>query len=624
MKQSSTRKGFRSQFKHSVTPQNGYKNALEEARKTMSDLSVAVREKSLPFDSRLSKASIDDCITSLISSRIYNKFHVKSRDLPDLTSAAIMDFTKYDRGLKLRMSRFSMTCSPEVFTVRRRLLKMLKNYFLNFNEDIDVGPGETYITSHGHTSLISKLSDIDHWTTTPNCLYDTHRLIYENRGLKAAARKHIGVISRKETAFLWSLYGKHPDPGYAIFCHHLDKKVLKIVTGSRGTTVPKNNEKERFINIEALFPMILQRYVASAIKRCLTSEGYGLERNEKVPGSVDRQVIHRRLIRFSRYATIDFSSASDSVSMEVVENLFPKRVVNDLTRYRSSCVGIPTDFTLNKLSSMGNGFTFETMTTLLLAACRVFTDDCSVFGDDVILPNAHAADFVKLARQLGFHTNNKKTFINSHFRESCGGFYCDGHGYLVSFDFNSIETYSDIIIAHNKLKTILDHQDLPKELSHLLNQARRSLLGLAPALRRGPVPKSLTDKVSNLSLYFFDEQYLRKHKQKPVINTYRLSAIEKLGAEFFTDYQWESSDFSIVAVSSFLSKRVSRERTRHRTVVELVRLKTLRPTNEVIRGKGSWREHLALVCNHTGRLFRLNTLRVIRKEKTRDVKTSGG
>lgn len=591
-------------------PTCGYLSAITATNNQIGYLS-SVLSSVEKFDSRLSNKDSILCTDSLISNRISSKFHVKSResDLKDLT---ITNFKKYERDLTERMKYFSMFDSPEIFTTRRRLQKIFKNYFLNFNEDIDVGPGETYQSSNGHTSLLAKLCDIKHWTTTPNCLEDTCRLIYENKTLKQMARIHIGCVSSSDRTSLYDQYRSHPFIGYAVFSHLLQDRVLTVVTGSRGTTVPKNNATDRFINIEAMFPMILQRYVAHAIKRCLSSVNNSLS---NIQGSgllnsrvfCDRQEIHKHMISNPKYATIDFSNASDSVCVNVVEALFPQKVVHDLMTYRSKSVALDGEFELFKLSSMGNGFTFETMTALLLGACHVFTTDCSVYGDDVIIPNEYSTRFIKLCRSLGFRTNNKKTFINSRFRESCGAFYHDDCGYITSFDFGPISSYNDVITSINKLTIILNNNVMSESVFNALETTRNELLRFVPTSRLGPLPMNLDSQYENLGYYVFSEKALRKHRScKSHRETYK-RYVDKCSL-IFDAYNWKSDDFLLVNVSEFKSRRVSVNETRHRTAINAVRIRSLRPTIEVVRGKGIWREPLAFVNIHTGRLYRINRL----------------
>jgi hypothetical protein len=82
-------------------------------------------------------------------------------------------------------------------------------------------------------------------------------------------------------------------------------------------------------------------------------------------------------------------------------------------------------FMLEKFSSMGNGYTFELESTIF-AGC-VFAcvppsrwDDCSVYGDDLIVPQKYADRLVDCLETFGFKVNHKKSCLAGRFFESCG------------------------------------------------------------------------------------------------------------------------------------------------------------------------------------------------------------
>lgn len=598
-----------------------YAEKISQANQVLGYCAWSLAKHNVPFGSNIQGLDHKTQISSLVADRISNKFSVKSQGT-HLRDAAIMAFVKYEAELKDFSDVWSISDSPLLWTLRRRLHDILRGYTIDYSEDIDVGPGETYISSGGMTSLIAKLADRDHWTTTEHCLEDTVRLIYEHRALKRAAKLLMPVLSRKERVSLYAQYRTHPSPGYACFHHMLVKHVLTIVPGSRGATVPKNASTDRFINIEPLFPMILQRYVAAALKRCLKRHGNGLVDCDNYH---DRQALHAEKISDTRYATIDFKNASDSVLVKVILSLFPQKVVGDLIRFRSTSVSLNGNpHELIKLSSMGNGFTFETMTCLLLGACKVFTDDCTVYGDDVIIPNEHAKEFIKLCALFGFRTNMKKTFINSEFRESCGAFYIDGIGYLRSFDIRYCESYNDVITAHNKIYLMLKkHENDLNEATVSILKDTLTLLQLDAARSRScHCPTTEEMQIQNIGLYFFKDNARRKAISDPELNTRWKKWVDKLGGTIealqwnvdpngLKDPKWVLQNYMIVNVSLFTSKRVNK--IRHRTVTDLVRLRAGRLVRETYRGKGKWCEPLALIELTTGRVFLLNKLLLAEK-----------
>ena len=216
--------------------------------------------------------------------------------------------------------------------VKLKLDKMLHRFDLDVHEaDLEFTPGETFVSSEGEVSMIAKLHDPDHWTTTWNCLSQTLDLIWHHSSLKSMARLHIDRhISSHERKRLWSVYSYIPEkdrPRY-IFDLLLKTYVLIIVDGARASSVPKNTDTDRFINVEAFFPILLQRIAAGKLLKCLKKHGNNLSnvRALRDPGckqSMSAQELHGYLIRFTHFSTVDFSNASDSVLVWVISQLFP-------------------------------------------------------------------------------------------------------------------------------------------------------------------------------------------------------------------------------------------------------------------------------------------------------------
>lgn len=137
-------------------------------------------------------------------------------------------------------------------------------------------------------------------------------------------------------------------------------------------------------------------------------------------------------------ATIDLSSASDTISYELIKFLLPKGWFNWLSRLRSQIINIhdpngkspkPIPYRLSKFSAMGNGYTFELETLVFLCITLVASrshntktlpENFGVFGDDIICPTERAKSVIELLSLCGFKTNQDKTFIDGPFRESCG------------------------------------------------------------------------------------------------------------------------------------------------------------------------------------------------------------
>jgi len=221
--------------------------------------------------------------------------------------------------------------------------------------------------------------------------------------------------------------------------------------------VPKDIKSLRPISIEDTGSLFYQKLLGTWIRSCLRAEGMDLDTRQPVNGRLAREGSIS-----GRFATIDFESASDTISKKLVEYLLPTYAYRQLNAARSTHVEYEgKSFCLSKFSSMGNGFTFELETLIfysLLSACYAHKgvsyhtkDDAlcniSVFGDDVICESSVVDLFTKVSRFCGFTINTEKSFSSGCFRESCGYDYFNGIAIkpfrvrkLITNDFVAINT----------------------------------------------------------------------------------------------------------------------------------------------------------------------------------------
>lgn len=354
------------------------------------------------------------------------------------------------------------------------------------SKDVDFTPGETFNSLKGLTSMYQKLRHKSSWTVTANAADDFIKVVYGNRGLKQAAKTHFKALSRSEAKLLndsFSSYGANR--GFLTFRYRMYTEVLEIVNGSRASSVYKNLKTRRFINIEPFGNVILQRQVGLGLRPLLKALGNDLETGQEE---------HKKLIECPYLATIDLSKASDSTWMKFVKFMLEgTRLYEDLMAFRSPYVLLSdgTYVRTNKLSSMGNGFTFEIMTLLLLAMCRTLDPSARVYGDDIIIRNRHANQLVDMLKTAGYNVNKEKTFISSRFRESCGSFYLDSVGYISCFDIKYCENMENVCTVVTKLQII--KRDHPVEFAQVFGNALKEILEVCPALFKGPLTYDLSD-----------------------------------------------------------------------------------------------------------------------------------
>lgn len=201
----------------------------------------------------------------------------------------------------------------------------------------------------------------------------------------------------------------------------------EILRGNRFTTVPKDATKLRGICIEPSLNVVYQLSVGSNIRRRLLSHGIDLIRGQSLHQSLVRDGSRSRDI-----GTVDLSSASDTVSYDLVRLLLPGDWFDLLDCLRSEFTLLPdgTQWKNHKFSSMGCGFTFELETLIFYAICLASgspSNETYVYGDDIIVPIEHTGKLLQNLRLFGFTPNERKTFVtDTAFRESCGADYFNG------------------------------------------------------------------------------------------------------------------------------------------------------------------------------------------------------
>lgn len=207
-----------------------------------------------------------------------------------------------------------------------------------------------------------------------------------------------------------------------------DTPWVTIAKGSHLRLVEKTYKVKRVILVEPDGNMLLQKGLGALIKEDLYNVGIDLfdqTHNQRLAhkGSVDGTV-----------ATVDGESASDLIALTACSLLFPPKWFDALYNTRSHITKIGDEWhTLQKLSSMGNGYTFEVESLIFWALSQALVDvarpkvkTVSVFGDDVICPSSVYNSLVRIYALFGFRINKTKSFASGPFRESCGKHYHKG------------------------------------------------------------------------------------------------------------------------------------------------------------------------------------------------------
>ncbi len=204
---------------------------------------------------------------------------------------------------------------------------------------------------------------------------------------------------------------------------------FNIVEGSKVTTVAKSAKTDRCIAIEPDMNMFIQKGIGAVIRARLRS----------VRIDLNDQTRNQELARIGSgtgsLVTIDLASASDSIALELVRLLLPPDWFEALCLCRSEYGILPggKKHTFEKISSMGNGYTFELESLIFWALAKSVLDlkevsdrRLGIYGDDIVIHNSCADELIDLLAYCGFKTNVDKTFLSGPFRESCGKHYFYG------------------------------------------------------------------------------------------------------------------------------------------------------------------------------------------------------
>lgn len=432
-----------------------------------------------------SEMSYEDASRNLIFHRMFKNFEQPDEKKQQLVvDSSVTSVFAYDENQGFSESRFTQL--PEIvrkdmYALRLKMQADCRN--ASYRYKCSITTGENVVSRQGDTSVYSKLSDVEAWTCSPSNFPKALRTIAQTRLLRRMLVRHYDTLLWKQYVrirslltieqilelprFHWRQYRKrhyqylHRKYGANVL-QHIASKVMTFVDYARITTVPKDNEVARVIITCPLFDMISQRDDASTISHILRDK-YGIILSFT-------QNIQRNRIYDSRNATVDFSNASNSTKLDSVKFLLGSTQLyrKHLSVSRiATCQFKDTYHYLNMFSPMGCGSTFELMTWILTAAARLFDEDATVFGDDVVIKSSCVPRFLALTAALGYNINVAKTFVEGTFRESCGAFISHNKP-IKSFQFEWAEDYYDAVILTNKLRLVRHGIPVLEELYHRL------------------------------------------------------------------------------------------------------------------------------------------------------------
>jgi len=340
-----------------------------------------------------------------------------------------------------------------VFTYARQFLLRLLGNILPESSELRHwsrhGPGANLDTTGGRVSLYDKYSN---WPYS--CTSDA---FWHARSAIQSDERWIGALedSYREAYCI---------PKYAILNQEVFwNTVIRNVDTNRIAFVPKNAHTDRSIAIEPAMNLYLQLGVDGFIRRRLKRWGVDLDdqtKNQRLAGQGSKEWMGS-----DPFCTLDLAAASDTVSISLCRTLLPPQWFNylmDLRSPRGVVEGVEIEY--EKISSMGNGFTFALESAIFAALAfaavketqgQATKHDFAIFGDDIVVRSSVVPLLVKALNQSGFSINEEKSFVSGPFRESCGADWFCGQPVRPVFLTESPETVCGVWCDLNRLRRTL-------------------------------------------------------------------------------------------------------------------------------------------------------------------------
>jgi len=247
------------------------------------------------------------------------------------------------------------------------------------------------------------------------------------------------------------------DPGI-LACTTYDERTWKpafnLVPGSRLRFVEKNYKTKRTILIEPDGNMLLQKGIGNVIRKILRKVGINLNdqtRSQRLAfaGSLSGTL-----------GTVDLSAASDSVTLALLSFLLPPAWYDVIYAIRSHLYQDGDVWKrMVKVSSMGNGFTFELESFVFYCLTQAVVDTQNpsekrlcIYGDDIIVASEVCGHLEEVMETVGFSFNREKSFWTGSFRESCGKHYHSGLDVTPVYAKADVDCLSEKFRLYNQVR----------------------------------------------------------------------------------------------------------------------------------------------------------------------------
>lgn len=485
---------------------------------------------------------LDKVAISIISHRITNYV-----EKPDPSTKSIRRGKTIDKWIATEQrvkNTLYMDCASVLIGSKMRLIGDVAYRYLKKPDSININfsPGESFKTQRGSISLPRKLDPLTHSVSISNRDLWVNVIIHV-RGLYKPYLEHwYNFIRPKLTLSLgWSTRITKTD----IVNMVIDSIPDYIVMGTRQSFVDKDNEYDRPIEINPFGDIVLQKIVGWAL-RCAIFDVAGIDLD-------NAQEHHRHLISSILIATLDLSSASDSIVAHHVNAGFSKSFANIILQLCNEYIlckhdGVEAYHRQFKLCSMGNGFTFELLTTICYSIAQKYSPNLAyAYGDDIIVHRNDSNLVASMLVKCGFVINYKKSFLYSLVKESCGAFFVDGVGYVETYKLDWSNNIVELIANTNKLRRMVCYIEenlcaqKTRDVLDIMRKYHNKLLTLIPAWYHGPI------RNGDLATWVENPNYIKRHKKSSFMREARHNALSVM-TELEGNFQLPLNQMSCILI----------------------------------------------------------------------------
>lgn len=204
-------------------------------------------------------------------------------------------------------------------------------------------------------------------------------------------------------------------------------------------SVAKNSTSRRLITIEPLLHQFLQQGLRTVLIDSIDKCGI-LSSSIALTNQSLNQKLALEGSKLLNWSTLDLKSASDLMSLQLVKTVFRHRpgFVQAMSKCRTesvNCNGVTTN--IKKFGGMGNALTFPIQSIVFTALAvtaildtrghsptrgrvRAAAKCVRVYGDDIVVKTEYARQVAVWLTNAGLVVNERKSFFDGYFKESCG------------------------------------------------------------------------------------------------------------------------------------------------------------------------------------------------------------